>query len=173
MIGNWHNFIPQPGFLIRRQMLTRAGMLDTQLNFAMDFDYWIRVALVGRIAYWPIFVANNRVHDETKTARIKQVRAQNNIAICHKLFARSDLPKEVKQLRRRAFSSSYFVAAYCYSMSGDAQNTRHYALRSLRQHPAKWYNVSRLLLASMFGNWSMRHMRALHRKILTLVGYNL
>lgn len=39
--------INQPGAFWRREIMERTGLLDEELHFAMDYEYWARMALAG------------------------------------------------------------------------------------------------------------------------------
>jgi glycosyltransferase involved in cell wall biosynthesis len=41
------NFIPHQATFVRRDLLARAGLFDTSLKYAMDYDLWLRL---GRLA---------------------------------------------------------------------------------------------------------------------------
>jgi glycosyltransferase involved in cell wall biosynthesis len=60
-------FICQPTVFLRRDVVERVGYLDQSLRYCMDYDLWIRLARVSRFVYLPEYLANTRVHPETKT----------------------------------------------------------------------------------------------------------
>lgn len=62
--AHWgHNFIGQPGSLIRRSAWDRVGGLDTSLWHAMDMDLFLKLAQLGKPVYIPQELAAFRVHD--------------------------------------------------------------------------------------------------------------
>ncbi|MDO8554703.1 MAG: glycosyltransferase family 2 protein [Candidatus Micrarchaeota archaeon] len=81
VIGNWHTapfsyfrnlnyaqMIPQPTAFFRKTVFEKAGYIDENLNYGMDYDFFIRVSKKCKIDYIPnkIF-ANFRVHSSSKT----------------------------------------------------------------------------------------------------------
>ena len=60
-------FICQPTVFLRREVVERLGYLDESLRYCMDYDLWIRLAHVSRFAYLPEYLANTRLHADTKT----------------------------------------------------------------------------------------------------------
>jgi glycosyltransferase involved in cell wall biosynthesis len=61
------NFICQPSAFFRRSALERAGYPDASLRYVMDYDLWIRMASACRFRYLADFLANYRLHGESKT----------------------------------------------------------------------------------------------------------
>jgi len=65
----WFNFICQPSTFFRRDAFESAGGLDRTLNFAMDYDLWIRLGRRFPCRYLPRFLATYRLHESSKTVR--------------------------------------------------------------------------------------------------------
>jgi glycosyltransferase involved in cell wall biosynthesis len=62
------NYIAQPSVFLRRTVLEEIGYLDESLEYAMDYDLWLRMR--GRsIVYVPRPFACFRWHPQSKTAR--------------------------------------------------------------------------------------------------------
>jgi glycosyltransferase involved in cell wall biosynthesis len=60
--------LAQPAVFIRRRTIERVGLLDERLHFAMDYDYWLRLATAGaRFRYLRRPLALCRVHPAAKT----------------------------------------------------------------------------------------------------------
>src|SRR5439155_18908060 len=60
--------ICQPATFWRRRVLDRIGPFDESLNYAMDYEYWMRLDRAGGVLRRvPDFLACSRVHSETKT----------------------------------------------------------------------------------------------------------
>lgn len=64
-----HCFISQPTTLIRRSIWEALGGLDETLDMAMDYDLWWRIyKKYGEPAFVSAVIAENRLHNDTKTA---------------------------------------------------------------------------------------------------------
>lgn len=61
-------YLCQPAVFWRRQVVEQFGLFDDQLQFAMDYDYWLRVG--RRVPFHHLrgeFLAGSRLHADTKT----------------------------------------------------------------------------------------------------------
>jgi glycosyltransferase involved in cell wall biosynthesis len=65
---NQGNLIPQPSTLFRRVVLDRVGYLNPEYHYAMDYDYWIRIAKCGlRLDHVDRCWSGFRLHRTSKT----------------------------------------------------------------------------------------------------------
>ncbi len=63
----------QPAAFWRRPVQDRVGMFDESLNFAMDYDYWLRMAASGvDIQFLPVKLACSRLYAGTKTLSFRR-----------------------------------------------------------------------------------------------------
>lgn len=61
-------YLCQPAVFWRREVMERFGTFDDRLNWAMDYDYWLRVGRAVRFDYLDDAVlAGSRLHGGTKT----------------------------------------------------------------------------------------------------------
>ncbi len=60
-------YILQPSALFARQALERAGLLDEDLRYAMDWDLWIRLGRAGEVVSIADKVGRLRVYPDTVT----------------------------------------------------------------------------------------------------------
>ncbi|MDM8520484.1 glycosyltransferase family 2 protein [Anaerolineales bacterium HSG6] len=62
------DYISQPTVFFRRAMLEQVGYLDEQLNYGLDWDYWLRLAQHGgTFQHVPHYLAATRLHGTAKT----------------------------------------------------------------------------------------------------------
>lgn len=66
-------YICQPAAFFRREVFEECGMLDDKLQFALDYDLWIRIAKRYPMVQVDTFLANSRLHGGAKT--VKQTAA--------------------------------------------------------------------------------------------------
>ena len=60
-------FICQPAAFITRRAFDDVGGVDSELQFCMDYDLWIRMGRQHRFVYLGEVLAQSRLHDRTKT----------------------------------------------------------------------------------------------------------
>lgn len=63
-------FLSQPAVFWRRRLLNQIGKLDETLNYCMDYEYWLRLALQNiSFGYLDDILSGSRLHSSTKTLR--------------------------------------------------------------------------------------------------------
>src|SRR5665213_562461 len=90
-------YVCQPALFFRRRVVERVGLLNEQLNFCMDYDYWLRFARAGlEVRYVPARLAVARMYATNKTmgsrvAMLAEIntmlRSQLAVAPDHWLFS--------------------------------------------------------------------------------------
>ncbi len=61
------NFISQPSAFFKREVFLAVGGLNTELNYTMDYDLWLRITKKYRAEYLPEFMSTFRLHGKSKT----------------------------------------------------------------------------------------------------------
>ena len=74
------DFILQPTVFFKKTVLESVGFLDETLNWIMDWDLWIRIALKYDVVYCNKFIACSREYNSTKTStgawkRVREIRS--------------------------------------------------------------------------------------------------
>lgn len=90
--------ICQPAAFWRRRTMERVGLLDEALHYAMDYEYWMRVARAGGVfGHVPEVLASSRMHSATKTQS-----------------ARINVYREILEVSRRHAGDASFRQYYAY-----------------------------------------------------------
>jgi glycosyltransferase involved in cell wall biosynthesis len=90
--------ICQPATFWRRSIMQRVGLLDESLQYAMDYDYWMRIDRAGgRLVHVPEVLAASRVYPQTKT-----------------LSARLEVYREILGVSRRHTGDASFSQYFAY-----------------------------------------------------------
>lgn len=71
------NFICQPSTFFKRKAFFDSDCLNEDLQYALDYDLWIRMAKNFKFKYLPEFLSCYRLHDASKTVDTKQALANN------------------------------------------------------------------------------------------------
>lgn len=100
-------FICQPAAFIRRDVFRKTGGLDESLDFALDYDLWIRIGRRNTFERIPQKIACSRMHKTNKTLGRRPESFKEAIEVvlrhfghapramvygyCHALISRTDL----------------------------------------------------------------------------------
>ena len=75
----------QPAAFWRRRIAEKVGPFNEHLNFAMDYDYWLRIAKAGgTIQFLPEKLACSRLYLQTKTLSARPKIYQEIFEICRR-----------------------------------------------------------------------------------------
>jgi glycosyltransferase involved in cell wall biosynthesis len=113
MVRTLRTPVPQPGFLMRRSVLERAGYLNPRWRVVLDRDFFVRVACVCRLHYRPGLVAAFRAHATSKSVSERRHWVTELPAMYRELFAWPDLPPGLRRFRRETMSRAHLEAAWC------------------------------------------------------------
>jgi glycosyltransferase involved in cell wall biosynthesis len=91
-------YICQPAAAVRRAAFDDVGGMDPRLDFAMDYDFWIRLAQRGTFVKVDELVAGSRMHRDNKT-----------------LARRGDVHREVVRVLRARYGYVPYAWAFAYA----------------------------------------------------------
>jgi glycosyltransferase involved in cell wall biosynthesis/GT2 family glycosyltransferase len=86
-------FICQPTTFWKREVIEKIGFFDENLHYAMDYDYWIRIAKqYGTL--WSIseYLANSRFYMETKTMSKRLEAHAEILKVVRNHYGRGNVP---------------------------------------------------------------------------------
>jgi glycosyltransferase involved in cell wall biosynthesis len=91
----YFNFICQPSAFFRSEVYLAVGGLDEKLQFALDFDLWVRIARHYPCHYLPQVFALYRLHESSKTVRDDTLfeNAEEALQLSLKYFAWAPLTR--------------------------------------------------------------------------------
>ncbi|MCC7130710.1 MAG: glycosyltransferase [Anaerolineae bacterium] len=85
--------VNQPGTLWRRSVMEKAGPLDETLHYALDYEFWMRLALAGaRFKRLDAPQARFRLSPGSKTVAGAVAHADEALAVLEAYARRPDLP---------------------------------------------------------------------------------
>ncbi|MBN1964489.1 MAG: glycosyltransferase [Anaerolineae bacterium] len=136
----------QPAGFFRKSALDRAGYLNETLHYVMDFDLWIRIGLNGQGAYLPGVRAQMRFHATSKSVTAEtRFWAEKRHAL-DTLFARQDLPAEVRAARREAYAHCELYWGDNLLREGKQAEARPHLSFAFKTHPRPRRRLLALLL---------------------------
>ena len=60
------NYVSQPATFWRRELMQTTGPMSENLNYAMDYDYWLRAGQHYKLHFVNQYLANFRIHPTSK-----------------------------------------------------------------------------------------------------------
>lgn len=97
--------------LLRRYWLDAVGLFDERLHWREDWDLWLRLVADGcRFVWLPTVVCSYRLHGKNMARNAERMR-DGGLAALDKLYARPDLPQEVRVMRKSAYAAVHVDAA--------------------------------------------------------------
>ena len=145
--------IAQPAVFLRREVLDKVGYLDPSLYMAMDYDLWLRIGLRFKIQYVPKTLANFRYYPGTKTASEGYKSGAERLYIIDKVFSMSQVPEEVKALKRQAYSSAHLRIGLSSHSQRQMKQARKHLIKSIMLYPRQLVRpwVTGYLVTSILG----------------------
>jgi glycosyltransferase involved in cell wall biosynthesis len=148
--------VNQPGSLWRRRVMQRSGMLDESLDYALDYEYWIRLALDGaRFLRLPESLARFRLSGGSKSVGHTAVMAREQLDVLESLLDNPDLAgkldltqNQVNRQVRKARGAICLNIFYGYTKLGEWRQAGRWLSRALRADPLALFQRRWLDLAA-------------------------
>lgn len=95
-----HIIIPQMAAFWTKNLYQLSGGINTSLQFAMDYDLFLRMAAISRPKFFNHHLGNFRIHGLSKTTLIDEVRKKEDEFIFQHYYGKLkvQLPKGIVQL---------------------------------------------------------------------------
>ena len=125
-------YICQPAFFFRRRLVDQHGLLNEQLHYCMDYEYWLRLSMAGaKFHYLPKVLATYRLHDATKT--MAQGQALRNEAM------------QMLKQKLGYVPGGWFLAYAVGQLQAEQRN--------LKQHPVEYFKTLKQTLLQISQQW--------------------
>jgi glycosyltransferase involved in cell wall biosynthesis len=86
-------YICQPATFWKREVIEKVGLFNERLNYAMDYDYWIRIAKkYGNLRHVPEYLANSRFYQDTKTVSRRLEAHAEILDVIREHYGRQNVP---------------------------------------------------------------------------------
>ncbi|GAB4545020.1 MAG: hypothetical protein Kow0063_38920 [Anaerolineae bacterium] len=130
---HYSDFIVQPAAFFRRSAFEAVGGLDESLNWAMDYDLWLKIGERYKVAYLPRLMANSRWFGGNKTAIGDTARLD-----------------EIEKVAKR-YGARRLPAYYCLEAAGFNLQKAEQAVRRLDIRDASVYVLRAVALLGSSG----------------------
>jgi glycosyltransferase involved in cell wall biosynthesis len=136
--------------LLERSLFDVLEGFDVELSQSADWDFLARAWLAGAVVCVPQPLVRYRVHSANMSRNVALLERDMTRAFT-KLFAREDLPADVRTSRRRAEANLHRMLAGSYFGAHDAVGFARNAAKSVRKDPAT---------IGYFASFPLRRLRA-------------
>lgn len=127
--------IPQPTAFVRRACVARNGTIDTSLDYALDYEYWLRASFHSMFAYLPEEIATYRIHSSSKTGS-EMVKFNPELeAVIQRFFEREDVPPVLQRKRKILYADVLLRLGLNCIKNGDTSSARKYLIQSMSYSP--------------------------------------
>ena len=132
---------PSVGSMFRSTVIKSVGLRDPQFKLHSDFDYWLRIGLVGKMARVPETLATFRVREGQQSKNNSDARAQEFIKTMDKFFLNKEcaafypyqMTDDLWRLRWKAWCWSYLIAA---GITDSRRKSMVYLWKAITTYPA-------------------------------------
>jgi len=128
------NFIPQPASFFRRECLEKAGYLDLELDFVLDYELWLRFAKVGKFSYMSQELAHARLHPEAKSVASFAKFGEELVDVIEDYYKTSKLTLDLQGTREEAVSKAGLRAAHAAFWAGELESAYQYSKTANLKH---------------------------------------
>ena len=129
------NYIPQPATFIRKHVMRDVGYLDVKVQYAMDYDLWLRIGLSHQIANLPKTLANFRLHSASKTMAEHTGRLWPAIlTFYNRIFSDPRLPETYHALKAKVYRRAHWRAGIEYYLTGRRADGHYHCRQAVEQY---------------------------------------
>lgn len=128
---------PGPGAFFLRGAFEAAGPWNAEFRQIPDYDFWLRLALHGKVVKIPQALASFRVHGGSQTfAEADEKKSEEYVKVISDYYRfRHDIPAEVLAAKNEALSNAYIFAARSHFRSKRYAKGLRRLQKGLRLYP--------------------------------------
>lgn len=165
----FQEIIPQQAALFRRDLVEQVGFLRTDLDYAMDHEFFIRLGMQAQMIPVRETLAQFRLSDINKGVAQRTRWALEFVKIVDILFSSPLLKPEFASLKNQSLAGAYFRGGATYLESFETNTALRWFIQAARFYPKfllkpRWWKKFIRSLAGRWGNQFLLVCRVLLRK---------
>jgi Glycosyl transferase family 2 len=122
-----HDSIVGAGALFRVDAFREIGGWDRGLRYRADYDFWLRLGLLGEFVRVPEPLAAWRYHPAAGTVADAGLRMSNeSLRVLDKLYAQENLGEGLERVRGQAYRNAFIQAAMVLTLGGNDPGERFF-----------------------------------------------
>lgn len=141
--------ICQPAAFFRRSVVDRFGLIDANLRYCMDYEFWLRLGKMGaKFQHIPDLLAGSRMYQENKTlgARVKVHKEINDMfrQTFHKVpdkWIMNYAHAKVENYLNRTRMPNIFIISLLITTLLSSLHWNRVISKSLRGYLFQWLNI--------------------------------
>jgi glycosyltransferase involved in cell wall biosynthesis len=127
---------PGPGVFFRRNAFEKAGLWNGSYNQMPDYEYWLRLGLIGEFYRIPELLASFRVHNQSQSfIKANPDKSDEPVQIITRYFRMKNIPENIKRDRNQAISNAYLTSAQFHWRAGRISTGFTYLYKAISLFP--------------------------------------
>jgi len=128
--------IGQPAVMMRRDVLRKAGTLDTRFNYLLDHHLWLRIAAIAPIGHIHRLLAGARFHEDAKNVARAADFGADAFEIYRWMKEDPRLAQALEHTGRKALAGAHWISGRYLSDAGKPLQGLMEIIKSLALYPA-------------------------------------
>jgi GT2 family glycosyltransferase len=122
-----HDSIVGAGALFAVEAFRRLGGWDRSLRFRADYDFWLRMGMLGGVVRVSEPLAAWRYHPAASTVAETGLQMSNeSLRVLEKIYAIEPLPPGLEEVRTQAFRNAFIQAAMVLNLGANDSGERFF-----------------------------------------------
>ncbi|MEA4813142.1 MAG: glycosyltransferase family 2 protein [Anaerolineaceae bacterium] len=165
--GHWNlaqllqfHIIGQPAVFMNREVLDKAGLLDSSYHYLLDHQLWLRLAVIADPVYAPGQVwAQARIHDKAKNVAQAQFFGPEAFRLAHWIGNDERFYPESARNHRKIWAGAYRISAFYLVDAGSPQKAMKMYRHSFKLDPLPALRQWRHWFLALAGSMGLRNFR--------------
>lgn len=159
---------PGPGAYFWHSAFVHTDGWDASFRQYPDYDYWLRLGLLGSFVHIHEQLAAFRVHEDSQTfAQASTERAEEALRVMEKYFQLPCIPAEIISAHSQAMANARFVVAQLHLRAGRYTEAFFQICKAMLISPGTFFSlrVQRMLANGLFNRWGHKVLRTIKNRL--------